>query len=393
MEDKSEEGGKEPAGKYKDSGTGKEGDSEARSRSSSSGDEYGVLPDSQSPAMRPPWKISRARSVYACRLETDRPWVVPEIGDVSTNLLPKVAADLINSTLQFTSTFRLEVILQPSGKWTLVAQVPAQKWFLELESLLGASKALERALAYEEILLGRMATSFHSAPLSTSCTSSTTSASPRKYVAPKRQVDCKYSVSTLDGQPMKCEWVVKLTREVQWETFGVKADSVTPEFIFYTRKHPYSEILCSPRFHYETSVLPKLPPFWGLVERIQNESLFQGHLKKVIFNFGNWESAIATDSILSGCHGHAHLIFDPKVMGLLSQTKGKIAPIPSYGQEDLTLLQSILNARRMVRMEAGIEASIRMSREARKFMYIIVTLIVALAAIIVTLIVAMAVFK
>jgi hypothetical protein len=30
-------------------------------------------------------------------------------------------------------------------------------------------------------------------------------------VALKRQVDCKYSVSTVDGQPMKCEWVVTAT--------------------------------------------------------------------------------------------------------------------------------------------------------------------------------------
>jgi hypothetical protein len=82
-----------------------------------------------------------------------------------------------------------------------------------------------------------------------------------------------------------------------------------------------------------------------------------------------------------GGHGHAHLIFDPKVMGLLSQTKGKIAPIPSYGQEDLTLLQSVLYARRMVRMEVGIEEVRKASLQAQKFMYIVVALMLILVAI------------
>jgi hypothetical protein len=80
--------------------------------------------------------------------------------------------------------------------------------------------------------------------------------------------------------------------------------------------------------------LPKLLPFWRLVEEIHTKSIFKGGLTSVILNFGTWESAIGNEEILSECHAHAHLHFHPQTMTLLPQTAGKIQTCPHYAKKD-----------------------------------------------------------
>jgi hypothetical protein len=91
-----------------------------------------------------------------------------------------VAADLINETLLQDSTFRLYVIPQASGKWTLKTKLPMDKWFQSIEVQLGPSEALKKAIAWETTLLemvmspDRQLDTTTSASTTTNTTTSTT---------------------------------------------------------------------------------------------------------------------------------------------------------------------------------------------------------------------------